>query len=216
MMFKLRFSFIIVLTLLVSSSFSQDSTYRNSSVSVHLSMNASRVTGTTFYGINKVGLYAGITYRHYTTGDQFGWEIDFSYSQKGALKPPNHKKFDYTKYLMKLQYAQAQWFLNKSINDFTFEAGLGGAYLLSSSETDENGQNITGNGDFSTIEVLGSIGARLPITDRILIGFRLSHSIVPIRKHVNGATFRFNRGQYNQLLSFMLLYTIWDKQTVLR
>jgi len=176
-------------------------------VGAQVNLNASTVTGTTVRGINKVGIFAGLFFQKSMT-DDFALELDLSYSQKGALKPPNHKKNDFTKYLMKLDYAEIGLFGRYDISGIIYEAGLSGGYLISSSETDENDQIITGNGDFSKLELSGSIGVQFPISDRFCIGARLSHSILPIRKHVNGASFRLNIGQMNQVLSFSVRYTI--------
>ena len=194
-----------------------DTTFKYTSIGIHASMNASRVAGTfAGSGINKVGIYSGISFKSFTTGNRFGYEIDASFAQKGMLKPPNQKDGDYTKFLMELNYAQLESFLTMNINDITYGAGIGCGYLISSSETDENDQIITGNGDFQPIELFGSLSVEFPLGDRTSLGFRMAHSIVPIRKHENGATFRLNRGQYSQVLSFMLRYTILGKRTVVQ
>ncbi|MFT7612807.1 MAG: hypothetical protein ACI9J3_001773 [Parvicellaceae bacterium] len=176
-------------------------------VGAQVNLNATSVTGTTVRGINKVGLFAGIFFQKSIT-DDFALELDLSYSQKGALKPPNHKMNDFTKYLMKLEYGELGVFGRYDVRGVIFEAGLSGGYLISSSETDENNQIITGNGDISKFEFSGAIGVQFPISERFCIGTRLSHSILPIRKHVNGASFRLNIGQMNQVLSFSVRYTI--------
>lgn len=193
-----------------------DTTFRHYGLGFHVSMNASRVTGTNFSGINKVGLYTGAYFQWHRTDRLFGFEIDASYSQKGTLKPPNHKKNDYTKFLMKLDYAQLEGMLRLNIKDIIYEAGLGGGYLLSALETNENNQIITENGEFSPVEIFAIAGVHFPLGNKLGVRARLSHSILPIRKHTSGGTFRLNRGQFSQTISFMLCYTILQKRNVVQ
>lgn len=173
-----------------------------------IGMNASRVAGTSFSGINKVGIYTGAFFIR-DVNQKLAIEFNLNYSQKGTLKPPNHKQNDYTKYLMKLAYSELCVIGRyKHKGGIYYEAGVGIGYLLNALETDENNQTITTNGEFRKMEFSAIAGIQFPISKRIEIGARGSHSILPIRKHINGATFRFNRGQLNQVLSFTLRYTI--------
>lgn len=201
----LLFSLIAVLNNPVISQ--EDSVTKQYKIGIQIGMNASRVSGTSFQGTNKVGINSGIFFIT-DINKTLALEISLNYTQKGTLKPPNHKQNDYTKYLMKLDYSELGIIGRyRRKGGIYYEAGAGIAYLFRSLETDENEQEITGNGTFRKMEFSAIIGVQFPLSDRIEIGARGSHSILPIRKHVNGATFRLNRGQLNQVLSFILRYT---------
>ncbi|MBT4774843.1 MAG: outer membrane beta-barrel protein [Crocinitomicaceae bacterium] len=186
----------------------EDTVIKPYHLGIQVGMNASRVAGTSFSGINKVGIYTS-AFIIRDVNQKLALEFNLSYSQKGTLKPPNHKQNDYTKYLMKLAYSELCVIGRyKHKSGIYYDAGLGVGYLLQALETDENNQTITSNGEFRKMEFSALVGIQFPISNRIEIGARGSHSILPIRKHINGATFRFNRGQLNQVLSFTLRYTI--------
>jgi len=174
---------------------------------VQLGLNASRVTGTTFQGINKAGLYAGF-FLTKPINDKIKLELDLCYSQKGTLKPPNPKIGDYTIYRMKLEYISTEFYCRYNRKRIDIIAGLGGGWLIDWKETDENNQPITANGEFSKVEFSGMLGVLFPISQKFGIGVLGCHSILPVRKHVSGVTFRLNRGQYNQVLNFIVKYTI--------
>ncbi len=195
---------------IIAAAQSKEDTIPDTHYGVQFGMNASRVTGTTFWGISKVGLY-GLFYFQKDLNEHLAWELDFGYSQKGTLKPPNHKEGDFTKYLMRLDYLQLEWLLRYNRKGIIYEGGLGLGYLLDASETDENEQVITGNGEFRTYEVFLNLGVHFPLSESVSVGVRASHSAIPVRLHNNGATFRFNRGQYNQVLSFAVRYTFLNR-----
>ena len=205
---RVAIGFLILCCFYAELSLAQEDTIKQRlGFGVQLGLNASRVTGTTFQGINKAGLYSGF-FLIKPINDKIKLELDLCYSQKGTLKPPNPKTGDYTKYRMKLEYISTEFYCRYNRKGIDFIAGLGGGWLIGSEETNENNKIITVNGEFSKIEISGMLGVLFPISKKLGIGVLGCHSIVPIRKHISGVTFRLNRGQYNQVLNFIVKYTI--------
>ena len=185
----------------------EDTTVQRLSVGFQVGLNASTVTGTSFQGINKVGLLSSICLSK-KIKENINLDLNLSYSQKGTLKPPVPKNGDYTKYLMNLDYISSELYCRYQRKGIHYLGGLGMGVLIRAEETDENNQVIVGNGDFSKMEITGALGILFPLSDKFGIGVLGTHSLIPVRKHANGVTFRLNRGQYNQVVSFILKYTI--------
>ena len=185
----------------------EDTTSQRLSIGFQVGLNASTVTGTSFQGINKVGLLSSICLSK-KIKENINLDLNLSYSQKGTLKPPVPKNGDYTKYLMNLDYVSTELFCRYQRKGIHYLGGLGMGFLIRTKETDENNQVIVGNGDFSKMEITGALGILFPLSDKFGLGVLGSHSLIPVRKHANGVTFRLNRGQYNQVVSFILKYTI--------
>ena len=51
-----------------------------------------------------------------------------------------------------------------------------------------------------------NIGFFYSLTKNLLFNVRFSNSILHVRPHGSGATYRLNKGQYNEVLSFIVFY----------
>lgn len=86
------------------------------------------------------------------------------------------------------------------------EGGLSYGILISQYE-EVNGyeyDRITPEFAFGDLSL--NIGFFFAVTDHIKFNFRYSNSILPVRPHGSGATYRLNKGQYNSVLSFVFFY----------
>ena len=91
----------------------------------------------------------------------------------------------------------------------SFEVGIQTAFLLNFSDNDLYGQ-IPKNQSikFNKVDLGAFIGMSHDLTDKIKLNSRISNSIIPIRAHTSGATYKLNKGQYNSVLSFALHYIL--------
>jgi hypothetical protein len=169
-------------------------------------VSTSQVSGDQLSGFNKAGIYGGAFVNiHFTEKWLFQFEID--YIQKGSRKNPKPSRNDYTKYVMSLQYFEMPLlFKYQFLNRFELEMGPAIAYLLKNTgvERDENGPFIDPRPAFSKIDLSVMGGASFRIIDHLKLNVRGSQSVLPIRQHESGATYRLNRGQYNSVLAFTL------------
>ena len=133
-------------------------------------------------------------------------EIDFI--QKGSRRNPRPSKGSYDKYVLRLNYIEVpllyKWLFSKKI---AFEIGPAAGVLLKTSdvEFDEYGllQNRTA---FNPYDVSVMAGIYYNFNDHLKANFRFSNSVLPVRKHAGGATYRLNRGQYNSVIALSLHY----------
>ena len=86
------------------------------------------------------------------------------------------------------------------------EFGFAIGYLLNWSEkyngVDEYGANV------NKLEYSIHIGGEYKIYNNLYFNTRISNSIFPIRPHISGETYKWNKGQYNTSISFAINYHI--------
>ncbi len=166
---------------------------------------ASQVDGDRFAGYNKVGVTAG-AYATRKLNKNLFWKTEIRYAQKGAYK--KNTELDPTMFKTSLHYAEVPVILQYLYNKKVFlEAGLVPELLLASKEENEEGiipadQILS----FHRFVIEGTGGVGYFITNNIAAGFRYTYSILTARDHASGQTYLFNRGQYNNALSFTLYY----------
>ena len=166
-------------------------------------LSISQVDGDGFSGYNKAGATLGLFVNTFLS-DSWAWQMEIRYSSKGSARPTTIEDPRY--YRMGLRYIEipllARYFLSDGI---MFEAGLSGGYLFNSKEEDELGEMVN-TVPFKKGELAAIMGIGYPITEKLLANARISYSVIPIREHAGGGTFYFNRGQNNNVISFMLQY----------
>ena len=91
------------------------------------------------------------------------------------------------------------------------ELGIIPAFNMSSSWNNAYEKNISipkETPQYKKYDLGMCAGINYHITDNIILNTRISNSIIPIRPHTSGATFGWNKGQYNTVLSFVIHYDI--------
>lgn len=167
----------------------------------------SQVSGDDLSGFDKAGFLGGIGVR---TDLKKKCSIGFKilYLQKGSRKPSKLDQGDPTYYLLQLNYLevpiQFRYLIGKKIY---VEAGPSFAYLVKSKEQDEDGE-LTSRDPFSKFDfsIAGAIAYSL--SKQWNIRFEAWQSLLPVRKHSNGNTYRLNQGQYNSVIALGIQYTI--------
>lgn len=166
-------------------------------------LNISQVDGDGFSGYNKAGPAFGVFVNTWLN-DSWKGQLEISYSSKGSrvkttIENPRYYRID-------LNYIEipliAGYLLPAGI---LAEGGLSLGYLFHSKEEDELG-SIPGTLPFRKIEFAALGGLGYLLTENITVNARVSYSIIPVRDHAGGGTYYFNRGQNNNVISFLLRY----------
>jgi hypothetical protein len=168
-------------------------------------LSASEISGDRLEGPNKAGLYLGtFVNRYFSKRSSIQMELDFI--QKGSRKNPD--SVDYSTYLLRLNYIEIPvHYKYDFIEKATLETGLGFGFLIHSYE-EADGYEWTSGPEFQTLDLSFNIGAYYRLFENLLINVRYSNSILAVRPHASGQTYRWNKGQYNEVLSFTLHYVI--------
>ena len=200
-MIKIKFTIIAAVTIMASVLNAQDF---NGGILGGLS--TSEISGDRLEGPNKAGFYlGGFVNRYFTERSSVQMELDFI--QKGSRENPDSSNA-YQSYLLRLNYIEMPvHYKYDFVEKGTLEAGLSLGVLIHSYEL-ANGYEWTSGADFERFDLSFNIGAYYTIIQNLRINVRYSNSILPVRPHAGGATWRANKGQYNEVLSFVLFYEL--------
>lgn len=168
-------------------------------------VNTARVLGGVNHsGWRQLGLIGG-PFVEYNLNDISGLKMEMLFSQKGERKPYRPNVGDYTFYSLRLNYIDIPVLYLYTNNKFIFEAGPSFNYLISSTEEDLHGP-ITFEWPFKKMELSANIGINYKLWNNLDMNWRYSNSIIPVRDHMGGAVYWFNRGQYNSTITFKVIY----------
>ena len=173
----------------------------------------SQVAGDMLGGFNKIGLLAG-AYTNLKIKENLKLQLEIIYIEKGSRNPnmhefnhPNEGRIEIT-----LSYIEMPLTINlQQKENLGVELGIIPAFNMSSSWNNAIEKNISipkETPQYKKYDLGVCAGINYHITDNIILNTRISNSIIPIRPHVSGATFRLNKGQYNTVLSFAIHYKI--------
>jgi len=163
------------------------------------------ITGLSNNGFYKIGMIGG-GFINYMISEKNNLQMELCYIEKGDRINPNPNKNNYNSYRLNMQYIEIPvLFAFKNSGNLFFESGLSYAALLGYSEKDQYG-SLTNPYTFKDYDVGLNLGVRIPYKKGFSFNFRFFNSIIPVRKHASGAVYRLNRGQYNSVISFKILY----------
>lgn len=179
-----------------------------------IGIQGAQIDGDYYAGYNKAGIISGLTVcRDVSEKNTASFSLFFS--QKGARKNavPEKNIFDY--YRASLNYIEIPVSIFHRYKHFTFNAGCYYGRLISARESNQNGDIKTGV-PFKSNDVGYILGAERKINENFSAGMRFSYSLIPIRDYFfNGQIYYyniiqrfFNRGLYNNTLSFYIDYAI--------
>jgi hypothetical protein len=174
-------------------------------------INGSQISGDTYGGYNQPGGYAGI-YTRIHIKERYAFQLGIAFSQKGARKIQRPEKGDYSFYDLRLNYIEVPIIFRVNLRKIIGETGLFGAYLTSSSEENLQGPVVPFR-PFHKAEFGGYLGAGYKWGENLEFTVRASNSLIPVREHMSGTAFRWNRGQYSAVLTFMLRFTFPSKES---
>jgi len=169
-------------------------------------ISTSQVSGDQLGGFNKVGFLVG-AFTNKSISPLLSIQMEMTYIQKGSNNPKMNENsisdisLSYVEIPLLIKYRQS--------NTIAIEGGIETAFLISSSDNDIYGKiSATNRREFNTTDIGVFIGLDYSISPRLILNSRISNSIIPIRAHASGATYKLNKGQYNSVLSFALHYIL--------
>ncbi|MEZ5195295.1 MAG: porin family protein [Bacteroidales bacterium] len=165
---------------------------------------ATEVSGDRLEGPHKAGIYAGVfVNRQFTPKSSMQMELDFI--QKGSRENPDSANA-YQSYLLRLNYIEMPVHYRFHFHEkAALEAGLSLGVLLNSYEEANGSEDVSATA-FNSTDLSINIGAFYEFIEHFKINVRYSNSILAIRPHPNDQTYRWNHGQYNEVLSFVIFY----------
>ena len=171
-----------------------------------LGLSTSQVSGDNLGGFNKAGLLAG-GFINLQLSKALKCQMEMTFIQKGSNNP-NMNENNYSD--INLSYVEIPLLVKyQQSRSIAIEGGVEAAFLISASVNDIYGQVPTNSTrEFNTTDISIFIGIDYYINPKLILNSRISNSIIPIRAHASGATFKLNKGQYNSVLSFSLHYII--------
>jgi len=171
-------------------------------------ISSSQVSGDDLAGFHKAGFIVGGFTRR-TITEKSSIQMELLYVQKGSRKTARPDEGDYFFYLLELDYIEIPLLYKIKKDKFVYEAGPSFGALILSRVRNQDGFYPDGhpqNRPFYRMETSINIGINYPLYNNFNINWRFSNSVLPIRKHLSGGTFQFNRGQYNTALEFTIRY----------
>ncbi|MEQ8908295.1 MAG: outer membrane beta-barrel protein [Vicingaceae bacterium] len=197
--FLLQFLIILLASLEVNS--------QSFNAGILAGVNASQVSGDGYSGFNKAGILVGV-YTDIDISQKVNLQFEINYSQKGSRKNPNTKEGDTEFFLMRLDYVEIPVMARFKNNRFTYEVGLYYGQLVNQYLEDENGPfNIPEPlNEMKSYDLGGLVGINFNFTENIIMNWRINQSILPVRDHDSGASWRFDSGLLHTYLSFTMRY----------
>ncbi len=197
----LRFIIVLILVFWINSLYAQ-SRFKGG---IKAGLSTSQVSGDNASGFHHFGFTGGGFVKTNFKNDVFSGRMEILFTQKGSRKTADPENNDYTFYQMNLDYVEIPVLFGYKNNKFTFELGPSLGVLVKSNEYDIVGPLVFQRPFFNK-ELSINLGIEYPITEKLLMNWRLSNSIIPIRDHLANTTFRLNRGQYNTAMLFSINY----------
>lgn len=163
-----------------------------------------QVAGDALGGYNKIGLLVGgFTNLRWTKNLQM--QMEFTFIQKGSQNPSLQKNniaeisLNYMEIPLGITWQQQE--------NIGIEFGVLSAFLLSSTMNDYYGE-LEISPEFEKTDFGLFVGIDYSLNRKMILSTRASNSFIPIRPHSSGATYGWNKGQYNTVLSFAIYYHI--------
>ncbi len=167
---------------------------------------ASEISGDRLSGPNKAGIYAGAYVNRYFTL-RSSMQMELNFVQKGSRSNPDSTN-NFESYLLRLNYIEMPvHYRYDFIEKASLETGISLGVLIHSYE-EANGYEWVSGPDFQPVDLSFNIGLFYTLVENLRINVRYSNSIIAVRPHSQGQTFRWNQGQYNEVLSFVLFYDL--------
>ncbi|HPJ46999.1 MAG TPA: outer membrane beta-barrel protein [Tenuifilaceae bacterium] len=171
-------------------------------------MSATQVDGDTYAGYNRVGLIAGVwVSRSYTPLVTIRSELRFI--QKGSYRRFTDGAGGTTGfYSIRLNYAEMPFLVEYKYRENIIPyAGLSFGYLWKAVEKNADGPFPEDEQAlFEKLEFAANAGVEYKLTEKFSFCATFSYSIFPIRRYKDNVTYRWDRGQLNNVLQFYVRY----------
>jgi len=166
-------------------------------------LTGSQISGDNLSGFNQIGLTFG-PYVETWFNETWGGEFEMIYVMKGSRRVPKAEEGNLS-YTLRLNYIEVPLLAKARLKKFTYEMGPTIGFLIGSREM-VNELSLPNPRSFDRIEIAALVGVGYDLSDKFAFTVRLGNSLLPVRNHPAGSTFRWNLGQYNAVLSFLFRY----------
>ena len=171
-------------------------------------MSATQVDGDSYGGYNRAGLVAGIWVSKNIL-HEFTLRTELKFIQKGSYKRFIDDLGGTTGfYSLRLNYAEMPFLVEYHFRDDVVPfAGVSFGYLWKAIE--KNADGVYPEDEvalFRKLEFTGIGGVEYFINKTFSVCASISYSAFPVRPHTGNISYRWDRGQYNNVLQFYLRY----------
>lgn len=175
----------------------------------------SQVHGDNYSGFDKAGITAGGFVKKVINEN---WEAKFEiiYVEKGSRHNARPDKGDYVSYLLRLKYIEVPLVVRYKFKKWVPELGASPGFLVSAQERDNYGL-FSYSLPFNRVEANLITGLAYQFTDNLEFNVRYTNSLTPARTYDGYLYYRnwlynlFNRGMYNNVLTFTVHYQFSGK-----
>lgn len=171
-------------------------------------MATSQYDGDTYVGFHRIGINAG-GYINLDLGKKFSWQMEMKYIQKGSFQSPNpDPQYLTPKYDLRLNYIEIPFLIKYNFKyKISFEAGFGVGYLASHHENiNDIPADPTNIRPFHKFELSYQAGGYYQLLKKLAFNIRYVYSVLPVRPHAGGGTYKLNFGEYNNVICFAFYY----------
>jgi len=197
--FKIAVSFCMFFILITIISFAQNKGFRSGIMAGAV---ASQVDGDRHEGYNKAGFQGGIFLMN-KFSKKTGFHVEMKYIQKGSRTINNPDSIYAPYYKLRLSYVEVPFLFDFYLKKkFMLETGTGFSYLFRAREDVDRCGLTEPIPVFKRFDMPFVFGVCYFPLINFYINFRFSYSIIPVRNHPANQTWYFDKGQYNNLLSF--------------
>lgn len=167
-------------------------------------VNTSQVSGDDLGGFHKIGFYTG-AFVKLPLNRNSSFQIELAFIQKGSREKIDENSQNINPYTLELDYVEVPIIYQWNQKPFSFQIGITGGILIKNEEGDGL-NNFEGKPEFSPFEFGALLGINYMINKKLGFNWRICNSILAIREHSQGQSFRLNQGQYNTGLAFSFFY----------
>ncbi len=215
---RIKYLIFIILALFAISKAQTESKF---TLKPALGITACQVHGDKYDGYHKLGFTGGL-YLNALLKKKHSLEFGIIYIQKGARKNANPTKFDYTTYVLRLNYIEIPLMYRWQSNKFFYTLGLSYGYLINYYEASTDLGNYTGLYPFLKSEYSFNIGLGMMIKPQIGVEVRTNNSYLTVRPwqvgfvqpyYNNILAKTFSKGSYNNIMEVVLTYKLKPKKS---
>lgn len=170
--------------------------------------NVSQISGDDLGGYDKPGPVLGM-FLNRELSQKWLLEMQMIYIQKGSRKYPDIKNGDNTRYSLNLNYIEIPLIVKYNIKNFSLLLGISNGVLFRQYVGNEFGAyppNTTATAPFNKWELSYNAGASYSINKHFEIEGKINHSILPVRINRPFELHWVDKGQFNDLLVWVLKY----------
>lgn len=171
----------------------------------------SQIEGDGYGGYNKIGFIAG-GFTNVDLSENWSTQFEIYYIGKGSFDAAHPDKGDYDMFRVKIHYIEIPVTLRYHFKKFKFEIGAYVSKFLTYSVEDEFGARDINRYPFENFDVGVLFGLNYDVTEKIIVNFRSTNSVLPVRdfenqdQTVGTLNQLFSRGWYNLSLNFSVRY----------